>query len=166
METAAAPYADKPIQVSLSSITGFKYRTYNCVECGNPILERSTDTIFRFNDDAPEIAHTDIDGVIPTVCNNCKQKYAFIITVSNIENSAINLPLFMQPQSLFVVVEPNKKLRNLHCMECGHSFHSVSDRIGMLVDNVIPFEMLDPAKLGPMEAHCRFNRCKQRWWVM
>lgn len=161
-----APYADIPITVSLSSLTGLKYRDYSCIECGQPIIERSSERIFRFSSDMPEEAHIGADGTIPTTCSRCSQKYSIIITTRESEGSLSNMPLYMQPQALFISVEPVKKLRDTHCMECGHAFYSISDRVSMLVDNVVPFEMLDPTKLGPMEARCKFHHCKQRWSVM
>jgi hypothetical protein len=51
-------------------------------------------------------------------------------------------------------------------MECGKAYYSISDRIKLISDNTIPFEMLDPAKFGPMEVWCKFHHCKQRWSVM
>lgn len=160
-----SPYADVPIVLSLGSITGMRYRTYNCMECGGPLLERSSDKVFRFSNDMPQEAHVGASGAIDAVCDKCKQKYAVTIS-EEVQSAYSNLPLYMQPQAIFVTVEPQKKLRDVYCMECGHAFYSISDRIKLLVDNVVPFEYLDPMKLGPMEARCKFHHCKQRWNVM
>lgn len=164
--TDNAPYAEVAIALSLGSITGLKYREYCCMECGNTIIERNNDRIILYSSHVPTEARTDIDGNIPTICDRCQQKYLVTVSSQEIQNPFNNLPLYMQPQAVFVAVEPTKKLRDIHCLECGHSFYSLSDRVNMIADNVIPFESLDPARLGPMEAHCRFHHCKQRWSVM
>lgn len=159
-----APFADTVIALALGSTTGLKYKTLNCIECGHPVLERSSDRMFRLNNNQPEVAKVSHDGTIPATCANCTQRYSVIISVSPPSQSSI--PLYMQPQTIFMAAVPNKKLRDTYCMECGKAFYSVSDRINLLSDNVIPFEMLDPLKLGPMEVWCKFHHCKQRWSVM
>ncbi len=159
-----APYADLAIPLSLSSITGLKYRTLNCFECGQPFMERNAETMYRMTDDMPKEAHVGTDGAIAGMCGNCSQKYSVTISVA-LEPAFDNVPLYMQPQTLFITTEPVKKLRDTFCMECGKAFYSISDRIKSVVDNTIPTEMLDPNKLGPMEVWCHFHRCKQRWSV-
>lgn len=161
-----APYAETAIALSLGSTTGFKYREYSCIECGNTIVERNNDRIILFSNQVPTDAKTDSDGHIQTICDRCEQKYLITISLQQTQNSTSNLPLYMHPQTLFVSVTPAKKLRDVHCIECGHSFYSVSDRVNMIVDNAIPFDVLDPERLGPMEARCHFPRCKQYWRVM
>lgn len=160
-----APFASTVISLSLGSITGLKYKTLNCVECGNPILERNSDRMFRLNaQDQPELARPSVDGTISVKCGKCSQKYSLVISFS--ATPSIDMPLYMQPQSLFITAVPDKKLRDTYCMECGKAFYSISDRIQLLSDNTMPFDMLDPAKLGPMEVWCKFQHCKQRWSVM
>lgn len=160
-----APFADIAIDLSFSSTTGPRYRTLNCIECGNLIIERSGDDIYRIANDYPERARVSADGTIPTRCDRCTQKFS--ITVSTgFATSRSSIPLYMQPQSIFLKVSPTKKLRDTYCMECGKAFYSISDRINSLSDNTVPFGMLDPARFGPMEAWCKFQGCKQRWSVM
>lgn len=160
-----APYADIPISISLVSVTGLKYRTLNCLECGQPFLERNSEKVFRIGtNQAPSDAHVDAGGVILGICGRCSQKYSVTVSMA-ISGTRVDLPLYMQPQSIFIVNEPNKRLRDTHCMECGKTFYSISDRITSLSDNVTPLNMLDPERMGPMEARCKFHHCKQRWYI-
>jgi len=161
-----AQFASIAIPLSLSSTTGLKYKTLCCVECGHPILERSSDRMFRIGaTDLPELARVGADGTIPSVCRKCTQKYTITISM-NMQSPGVNVPLYMQPQSIFLAVEPVKKLRDTYCMECGKAFYSISDRIKLLSDNTVPFDLLDPTRFGPMEVWCKFHHCKQRWSVM
>lgn len=160
-----APFADIPIDVSFSSTTGLRYRTLNCIECGQPIIERSGEDIYRITNNYPERAKAGADGTIPTKCDRCTQSFKIVVSVT-VVTSQSGIPLYMQPQSMFLAVSPTKKLRDTYCMECGKAFYSVSDRISSLSDNTVPFEMLDPTRFGPMEARCKFQHCKQRWSVM
>jgi hypothetical protein len=159
-----APYADTPIPLSLRSLTGLRYRTLNCMECGHAFIERSSTQIFRFSNDSPEVAHVAADGLIHSTCPGCTQKYTLTVAV-DMDSGRSDLPLYLQPQSIFVISEPVKKLRDVFCLECGKAFYSISDRIKLLVDNVTPIEMLDADRLGPMEARCKFQHCKQRFYV-
>lgn len=161
-----APFASIAIPLSLGSITGLKYKTLSCVECGHPILERSSDRMFRISSkDMPEEARIGADGTIPAICGRCTQKYSITISLG-ISTKVNDIPLYMQPQSMFITVSPTKKLRDVHCLECGKAFYSVSDRINLMTDNTVPLEMINPLKLGPMEVWCKFHHCKQRWSVM
>jgi hypothetical protein len=161
----SAPYADTPIVVSVQSSVGLRYRTWSCMECGQPFLEREGDAFYRIgNTDLPGSAKIDTAGTIAGHCVNCTQRYT--VTVSfNVGTKREGIPLYMQPQSMFVTSEPVKKLRDVYCYECGKAFFSISDRIRMLVDNIVPIELLDSSKLGPLEARCKFQHCKQRWYV-
>lgn len=162
---AAAPYADTIIPLYLNSVTGMRYRTLNCMECGAEFLERNNDTMYRLNDpDLPtEIA---IDGASAKVkCGKCQQWYGVQVSVA-VTYEAGGVPLYMQPQSVYLRVDVIKKLRYLHCLECGKSFHSISDRISQVIDNRVPFEHLDPAKIGPIEALCHAQNCGQTWALM
>jgi hypothetical protein len=164
MANVAAPYADTPIPLSLQSSTGLRYRTYNCIECGNPFLERNSEQVMRLSNEMPQVAHANVDGVVDASCPKCAQKYYLSITIE-INRAHSDLPLYLQPQSIFLVSAPVKRLRDLYCLECGKAFYSVSDRIKSFVDNVTPMEFIDPGRLGPMEARCRFQHCKQRFYV-
>lgn len=161
-----APYAETAIVLSISSINGIKYREYGCIECGSTIVERNNERILLFSNEVPTDAKTNSDGNIPTVCDACRQKYIITVSFQPLERSVSTLPLHMQPQTFFVAAVASKKLRDIHCVECSHLFYSVSDRITMIADNAVPFEMLVPERLGPMEPHCPFIRCKQYWRVM
>lgn len=160
-----APYADKAIPLSLKSLTGLRYRTLNCMECGQPFLERNKDQIFRIGtNDMPGEVHIDPSGVIVGVCGNCTQKYTVTIALT-VEQDREGIPLYMQPQSLYLTSEPTKKLRDIFCLECGKAYYSISDRIQQMVDNIVPPEYLDVSRLGPMEARCKYQHCRQRWYV-
>ena len=160
-----SPYASQPIAMSLSSITGLRYRTLHCAECGRPFLERSGMSLYRIGDRTQPDEVKVKNGQVNAMCSACAQLYT--VTVSDdVKQQAGSIPLYMQPQAIFVSISPEKKLRNVHCVECGKTFYSISDRVSMLVDNIVPNELLDPARLGPMEAWCKFQYCKQRWSIM
>lgn len=160
----SAPYASTPIPLSLSSTVGLKYRTLNCMECGKEFFERAGDQSFYVGDKtAPEEAHINSEGLYKAICGNCSQQYTITLSVELPASSSI--PLYMQPQSFYIAVEPVKQLRNTYCLECGKAFYSISDRIKQVVDNLIPLEMIDMLKLGPMESRCKFQRCQQRWFI-
>lgn len=160
-----APYAEVAIPLYLGSTTGFRYRTLNCMECGAEFMERNNDTMFRLNDQTapPEII---LDGaVVLARCGHCQQRYAVQVSlvVGLVEGG---VPLYLQPQSVYIAIDSVKRLRYLHCLECGKPFHSISDRIRQVVDNRVPFEQLDPLKIGPIEALCHKQSCGQTWALM
>lgn len=160
-----APYSDSIIPLFLASVTGMRYRTLNCMECGAEFLERNNDTMYRLNDDTlpTEIA---VDGQSAKVrCGNCSQWYGVQVSISVTYEQA-SIPLYMQPQSIYIVTDSAKRLRYLHCLECGKPFHSISDRINMVSDNRVPFEMVDPSKIGPTETMCHAQNCGQTWALM
>lgn len=165
METSTAPYAHNAIPLSLRSSVGLRYRTLNCIECGHPFLERNRDQIFRIDSsDMPEQAHLSADGLVHGICGRCQQTYTVTLAVT-VDVRMNDMPLYMQPQSLFITSEPVKHLRDIFCLECGKAFFSISDRIKLMVDNVTPTEMLDTLQMGPMEARCKFQHCKQRFYM-
>lgn len=159
---AKAPYASTPIPLFLDSITGTRYRSLNCVECGREFLERNNETMHRSNDmsQPDEIA---INGeTLLATCGDCSQQYSVNISLSvTFEQGGI--PLYLQPESIYMEIEANKCLRYLHCMECGKVFQSISDRVSKIVDNRIPFEYLDPSRFGPIQRTCISSNCGQEW---
>lgn len=165
-DVIAAPYASTPIPMHLTSTTGMKYRQFNCMECGREFLERQGDVVYRIGDSlAPSEVHLGRDERINAMCSGCMQRYT--VTVSyHVVYERDGIPLYMQPQSVYLVSEPIKKLRFLHCLECGKAFQTISDRIGQVVDNRIPFEYVEPSRLGPIEAMCSSNKCGQSWALM
>lgn len=163
MQAKNAPYANIPITLSLSSTVGLKYRTLNCMECGHPFLERNGEQLFHIDaGNTPGAAHT-VDGIVTGICGKCTQEYA--VTISSDVHASNDVPLYLQPQSFYVAIEPVKKLRNTYCLECGKAFYSISDRIKQVVDNLVPMEMMDVTRLGPMESRCKFQHCQQRWFI-
>jgi ferredoxin-like protein FixX len=163
--TEASPYAAEAIQIFLTSETGMRYRQLSCIECGVDFIERAGDTLYRLGDsDNPEaVALSDLP--VDTHCSNCKQQYELHVALSVGLNEG-GIPLYMQPQTIYIDVAQSKKLRYVHCLECGKSFHTISDRVSVISDNRVPVEYLDPTKAGPMEAICRFNNCSQLWAFM
>lgn len=163
--TNMAPYAETAIPVFLASTTGMRYRTLNCMECGAEFLERNNESVFRLNDpDLP--AEVPIDGQsVKVKCGNCQQWYGVQVSI-DVTYEQGGIPLYLQPQSVYITVDSVKKLRYLHCLECGKPFHSISDRIKQVVDNRVPFEFVDPLKLGPLEALCHSQNCGQTWALM
>lgn len=163
---AAAPYATSVIPLFLASVTGFRYRTLNCMECGAEFLERNNDRLYRLNDDS-QPAEIELDGsAVLTRCGACAQQYRVQVSL-DVVMAESGIPMYLQPQSMYLAVDSFKKLRYIHCLECGRVFMSVSDRISQVIDNRVPFEYLEPDKLGMVEAMC-FNRqkCGQTWSIM
>lgn len=161
----SAPYADTPIILNLASVTGMRYRNLHCLECGREFMERNNDTMYRIGDsDLPNEIAIGSESV-KARCGNCQQWYGIQVSISvTYERDAI--PLHLQPQSIYISSEPTKKMRYLACLECGHMYHSISDRISQVVDNRVPFEYLNPLRLGPVEVLCRESDCKQVWSLM
>lgn len=159
-----APYASIPIQISVMSTTGLKYRTYSCFECGAPFMDREGDYLYRVGvKDLPEETHV-TGNAVSTHCGRCQQMYE--LTVARVVQTAKgSVPLYMQPQSIYLNIEPVKHFRNTHCLECGKAYYSISDRIRLVVDNIVPIGMDDLTKLGAMEARCNFKGCKARWHI-
>lgn len=160
-----APYGSTPIPLFLSSITGMRYRSINCVECGAEFIERNNDTMYRLNDpDLPnEVSIT--SASTKAKCGKCSQWYSIQISI-DVTYDRDSIPLYLQPESMYITVAADKKLRYLHCMECGKPFHSISDRVSQIIDNRVPFEYLQPNKIGPLEALCHYNNCGQTWALM
>ena len=69
-----APYATTPIPLWLNSVTGTSYRTLHCVECGEELLERDNDRMYRIND-TTRINEVRISGEqIDVTCGKCTQQ--------------------------------------------------------------------------------------------
>lgn len=163
---AIAPYAGVAIPLYLDSTNGMRYRNLHCIECGREFLERNNDTMYRINDTSqPTEVRIAANTPIEAKCGNCTQTYIVSVAVS-IVYERDGIPLHMQPQTLHLVIEQQKQLRYISCLECGKVIHSISDRIGHMTDNRVPFEYLSPNRLGPMEAICRENDCRQSWTLM
>jgi len=159
-----ALHADKNIPLMFSSLTGNKYQSFHCIECGAEILIRNNEHLIRVgNQGMPEVARPSSDGTIPIVCHECSQKYHVLTNGLKVNNE---LPLYVQPQSIFIAIEIVKQLRDIHCVECGKTFFSFSDRISMISDNTPPPFIQDENKIGAMEAWCKNSHCKQRWSIM
>jgi hypothetical protein len=79
--SVSAPYALSAIPLFLSSLTGFKYRTINCMECGAEFLERNNNTMYRLNDysQPQEVALS--GAVVEALCGNCQQSYHVIVSL-------------------------------------------------------------------------------------
>jgi DNA-directed RNA polymerase subunit RPC12/RpoP len=164
-QARVAPYATVVIPLFLSSLTGFRYRTINCMECGAEFIERNNDMLYRLNDDS-QPAEIAINGEVTNArCGRCQQSYTVMVSL-NVNLDQNGIPMHLQPQSVYIASETVKKLRYLHCMECGKPFHSISDRIRQVVDNRVPFEHLDPNKIGVLEALCHAQSCGQTWALM
>lgn len=164
-QSQIAPYSEVAIPLYLGSTSGFRYRTLNCMECGAEFIERNNDMAYRLNDESQPSEVALSGAVFNAICGHCQQQYTIQVSLNVVleENS---VPLYLQPQSIYIVVDSLKKLRYLHCLECGKPFHSISDRISQVVDNRIPFEFVDPLKLGPIEALCHKQSCGQTWSLM
>lgn len=154
-----APFADMPITVSLQSITAMKYRMLNCTECGQSYMERNNDAMYSMSKEVKK----SLDNSYHGTCPSCSQQYRVYITTDRNERS--DLPLYLQPQTIYLVSTTVKQFRDTHCHECGKTFHSISDRISSIVDNITPLDQIEPDRLGPMEARCKSRYCSQRWYI-
>lgn len=160
-----APYAAIAIPLYLNSVSGMKYRTLSCMECGRDFLERDGDILYRTNDDSLPNKVVMQQAATVAKCGDCQQTYAVYLSIE-MRYEQGGVPLYLQPQSLYLAIEPAKKLRDIYCLECGKKFHTISDRIGLVSDNRLPMELMDPGKAGPIEARCGFNKCSQTWALM
>lgn len=160
-----APYASTAIPLYLMSVTGTQYRSLNCLECGKEFLERGNSTMYRINDESQPSEIAISAAQVMAICGNCSQQYSLNISIS-VEYARDSIPLYLQPQSIYFSAEPKKRLRFVHCLECGKTFHSISDRISQIIDNRVPFEYLSPERLGPLEQVCPWSRCGQTWALM
>jgi hypothetical protein len=160
-----APYASTVIPLYLSSVTGMRYRTIHCIECGAEMLERNSETLYRLNDDSrpTEVSISAVQNDV--LCGNCQQAYAINVSLA-VQYNPDGPALHLHPQTIQLAIVPDKKLRNIHCIESGHVFHALADRIGYISDNRVPMEYIDPMKAGPQEAICRAQNCHQLWAIM
>lgn len=164
-ESITAPYAATLIPLFLTSVSGFRYRTLNCMECGAEFLERNNNMLYRLNDESRP-AEVIIDGtLLPATCGRCQQRYAVQVSL-NVTLQEGGIPLYLQPESVYIAVNSVKKLRYIFCLECGTAFYSISDRISQVVDNRVPFEFVSPTKIGPIETLCHRQNCGQTWTLM
>jgi hypothetical protein len=135
------------------------------MECGDEFLERNNDIMYRIND-ASAPSEIPLSGsTVDAKCGKCQQKYHVHVSL-NVRFEQGGIPMHLQPQSVYITVDNAKKLRYVHCLECGKVFHSISDRISQVVDNRIPFELVDPGKIGILEALCHAQHCGQTWALM
>ena len=160
-----APYANTAIHMSLMSSVGLKYRTYNCIECGAAFMDREGEHLYPVGvSSQPDEAHANADGVILAICPKCSQRYSLTIALS-VAAPRDGIPLYMQPQSIYLVAEPVKHFRDTFCFECGKAYFSISDRIKLVVDNITPLGVSDASRPGAMEARCNWRGCKARWHI-
>lgn len=157
-----APYATTAIPLHLSSLTGTRYRSLNCLECGQEFIERNNGSLYRSNDPSQPYEIAISGESVMAICGNCTQMYRINISL-NVGLTADSMSLHLQPESMYIAIESTKRLRYIHCMECGKAFHSISDRVSQVIDNRVPFEYVDASRLGPLEALCHYNRCGQTW---
>lgn len=159
-----APYADTTIPIYLKAVNGPRYRVLNCVECAESFLERQNDSFYRIGvSDMPEEARISESEGVETKCGSCQQRYT--VYFSPIDQNYRGDPLLYQkPQTIFRASEPHRHPRDIYCMECHHAYLSLSDRISMVVDEVVTLENL--SGIGPIEIRCKAKNCKQRWQVM
>lgn len=157
-----APYADTAIELSMLSTSSERYKTYYCVECNHPFLQRDNSKIYRLNNnDEPSTAYFD-NGTVLTKCAVCSQKYVASL-VMRVVPVRVDEPISHIPQSIYLKPSEHKVSRYIRCLDCGYSFCTLADRIERIVDNSLPLEYVTISKVAPVEARCRANRCRQRW---
>jgi DNA-directed RNA polymerase subunit RPC12/RpoP len=160
-----APFADTPIELSLLSVSAKRYKTYYCVECKHPFLQRDAETLYRLNTNDETSTVRLFDGMALAKCAGCSQKYVVTIALSNTSYIAVD-NIQKELQSIYIVPVANKVSRYIRCMDCGYTFCSQTDRIARIVDNVVPLEYMPAHKVAYTEARCDMNRCRQRWAVV
>ena len=160
--TVIGPYADKPIELSLLSVSGKRYRTYYCIECNHPFLQRDNDDLYRLNtNDEPSRTYMN-NGFALARCAVCSQKYTVTISFGMVAVDNIQHEL----QSMYIVPVEQKVSRYVRCLECGYTFCSMTDRISKIVDSVMPLEYVPANRVAYMESRCDQNRCRQRWAII
>lgn len=70
------------------------------------------------------------------------------------------IPYAELPITLVLKSTNRKVYRDLYCLECGHPFVAISDKIISLIDVVTPMELLQPNEMV-VEARCRQRYCGQ-----
>lgn len=157
-----APYADTPIELSMLSTSSNRYKTYYCIECRHPFLQRDGDTIYRVNNNnEPSTAHFG-GGMVLTRCDRCKQKYVGTISIATTRIARTD-QLHMVVQTIYIVPAAIKIERYIRCLECGGSFITLADQISKIVDNSLPLEFESPDRVVAPEARCKIGNCRQRW---
>lgn len=75
-------------------------------------------------------------------------------------NSFIRTPYNQMPISLVYKSTDRKLYRDQYCIECGHPFMAISDKIIAIYDGANPIEyMRGDEKVS--EARCKYHYCKQ-----
>lgn len=165
---STAPYADKPIAISVMSISTRRYKTYYCVECNHPFMQRDNDVVYRINNnDEPMTMHLANNGVGLTKCAKCTQKYTITISLTVLPNILVTSGRMQKElQSIYLVPTEAKVSRYVRCMDCGYSFCSLTDRISTIVDSAMPLEYAVGSKVAHVETRCDQNNCRQRWAII
>jgi hypothetical protein len=165
LNSTNAPYAAKVIPLHLSSVTGMRWRPLYCLECGRQFVERNGDMLYRLNDTTQPQQQVISSSPIPAICGYCSQQYSVMVAI-HVTVNITTIPLHLQTQSLYMAIEPSKQRRTIHCLECGHVFQAIADRISQVVDNHLPAEYTDSSKLGSIDTMCSSKHCKQLWAIV
>jgi hypothetical protein len=77
------------------------------------------------------------------------------------QDSTIRTPYHKQVITIVLKAVTQKKLRRLHCMECGWPIADISDKVLVVFDGETAIDTLEPDNHGVVELHCRRHQCKQ-----
>jgi len=69
-------------------------------------------------------------------------------------------PYNQLPMTMVLKSVDRKVYRDIHCLECGHPFVAISDKVISIIDATTPIEILRENE-QVIEARCRYTYCKQ-----
>lgn len=79
-------------------------------------------------------------------------------------STTIRTPYNQLPITMIYKSIDRKLYRDIFCLECGHPFMAISDKIVTVFDNNIPIDSLrEDERL--IETRCKYHPCKQ-WYNM
>lgn len=70
-------------------------------------------------------------------------------------------PYPLLPITLALVATKQKVYREVHCVECGLPFMSITDKIATIMDFNTPTDQLQPNVMGIINTSCTRRSCRQ-----
>lgn len=83
----------------------------------------------------------------------------------NIDVSVKRTPYNQMPITMVLKSIDRKLYRDLYCLECGHPFVAISDKVIALLDSTPPIDKLRETE-QVVEARCRFHYCRQYYRML
>ncbi len=76
--------------------------------------------------------------------------------------TTLRTPYNQLPMTMILKSTDRKMYRDLYCVECGHPFVAISDKVVAILDSNTPIDQVR-ADVKVIEARCRFHYCKQMY---